>query len=451
MTFKNIPFDDSVTMRSLVKVAKEKGWLKEEEPIRKEADSKTNFSPTNNMDENIIKLCQALRLKGFNIQAEDLEKKFSLYKKAKAIKYYKVFKETGEDLIEEAHPKGSHKVSDIEGDATVETIIDQHLEIVKTVNKQPTGKVTNASILLDVSRVLSGEKKKLTKKAAPTSDQISNYNMILGQAASMLNNIAAKLESAPEDQIGWNWENPASVASNLRRWANVLTGSVKAEVANGNTNALVKALDNIKNVQRDKVQVFNKDNKDANRIAAGMIDNVVSKLEQISWSIQHPDYTPPAKEYEGSTFSKTQSGHHWEAKYVIPGVTTKVDEENYLPGTVADFKNVLNWHANQIQKNVLNEETNIYAPIPDNDTAKINIMDRAFDRAQNFKDQLFAISAALKGHVVDKKERLTKSQLNGVLSKFSMFKKQQFNSHEELSSYLSKIQKSIYDAIGIKQ
>lgn len=92
----------------------------------------------------LLKLCNKLRVEGFNKYADSIENKFVSYKAA-GVHLYKVHKETGEDLIDTAHPEGDNKivsdVSDNNGD--VETITSRHKKIVDIVQKQPTGKLAS--------------------------------------------------------------------------------------------------------------------------------------------------------------------------------------------------------------------------------------------------------------------------------------------------------------------
>jgi hypothetical protein len=95
----------------------------------------------------ILNLSHQLREKGFNKQANELEYQFLILKKSET-KLYSVFKETGKDLIDEAHPKGSVKVEDSSDElGFVETIDDQHQKMLKTL-KDPTGKLANVVNLI---------------------------------------------------------------------------------------------------------------------------------------------------------------------------------------------------------------------------------------------------------------------------------------------------------------
>lgn len=186
MTFKHVNFNDSVTMRSLERVAREKGWIKEE-PIKKEAAA--DLSVSLNLTENIIKLCDGLRNSGFHKYADEIEHKFMNYKKAQSI--YETSKETGEDLVDAAHPKGSHKLEGIDSsEAVIETIIDKHLAHIKMIEKKPTGKLgSSRDILKAVKTVLAQEE---------TTESL--LNAIRGKLATV-NSIMKKLDASTKDEL----------------------------------------------------------------------------------------------------------------------------------------------------------------------------------------------------------------------------------------------------------
>jgi len=159
MTFKHGKFEDSATMRSLIKIAEQKGWV-QSEPLKKTASTSLDLSPTSSLTENVLKLCAGLRQSGMHKYADEVEKNFFNYKRASDI--YDVSGEEGKDLVDAAHPDGSHKIEGIEGDAVIETILDQHLKDVEMVNKKPTGKLTNAQdILRAVKVVLADDQEKM--------------------------------------------------------------------------------------------------------------------------------------------------------------------------------------------------------------------------------------------------------------------------------------------------
>lgn len=147
MTFKHGKFDESVTMRSFERVAKEKGLITVD-LFQKTASKKVDLKPSHNFMENILKLCAGLEQSGMAAYAEDLQKKFLIYKGATSL--YETFNETGDDLVDRAHPDGSHKLEDVDGDGLVETILDQHLKMIKMVEKNPTGKLNSKSSSKDI-------------------------------------------------------------------------------------------------------------------------------------------------------------------------------------------------------------------------------------------------------------------------------------------------------------
>ena len=154
MTFKHTKFD-SPTLRALEKVAVEKGLVKPE-PLQKKAavTKKADYTPTSDFMENIFKLCAGLRTVGLEKEANEIEMNYLNYKKAQTL--YETSKEKGEDLVQSAHPKGSHKLEGVEGEeATFEDIIDQHLKSMKVVEKKPTGKLSTAQAIDAVKKALA--------------------------------------------------------------------------------------------------------------------------------------------------------------------------------------------------------------------------------------------------------------------------------------------------------
>jgi hypothetical protein len=140
MTYKNIKFTDSEVMRSLEALSVKKGLIepqkKQAAPVKKSSKKETR-SPSTSLDANIASLCEGLRSKGFDKYADEIESKFFTYKSAEA-EYYNVTGETGEDMVNRFHPDGSVELKDVEGDATVETILDQRKLIEEILKKRST-------------------------------------------------------------------------------------------------------------------------------------------------------------------------------------------------------------------------------------------------------------------------------------------------------------------------
>lgn len=152
MTFKHAKFDDSPVMRSLEKVARDKGWV-QSEPIKKSASNKVDLKPTSNLTNNILKLCEGLRASGFYDYASDVENKYITFKQAATL--YEAFDETGEDIIDRAHPKGGTKLEDLDN-AKIHTILEQQLEDLGVVNKEPTGKLATSNDILNAVKKALG-------------------------------------------------------------------------------------------------------------------------------------------------------------------------------------------------------------------------------------------------------------------------------------------------------
>jgi hypothetical protein len=155
MSFKHVKFEDSPVMRSLEKLAFDKGLVKKEE-IAKTASKKLDLTPTDNLMENVIHLCAGLREINMHKMADDLEKNLMIYKQAQTL--YETSKETGEDLVDAAHPKGGHKLEDVDSDmAKFHTIVEKHLSALKMIEKMPTGKLANAKDIIKAVKVVLAE------------------------------------------------------------------------------------------------------------------------------------------------------------------------------------------------------------------------------------------------------------------------------------------------------
>lgn len=158
MTFKHIKFEDSPIMRSLEKVAREKGLVKPE-AMQKNASvtKKADTTPSSNLMDNIFKLCAGMRAQGLEAEALEVETNYLNYKRAQTL--YETSNETGESLLQSAHPEGSHKMENVEGEeATFEDLLDKHVKIMQVVEKKPHGKLSSAQLIIGaVKTVLAQE------------------------------------------------------------------------------------------------------------------------------------------------------------------------------------------------------------------------------------------------------------------------------------------------------
>ena len=139
MISKHIGFSDSEVMRELEKQAVKK--LAEDNcPINIRP-----YGPTGDLCSDIVTLARGLREKGFEKEAEELGRKFLLYKTAET-HLYRVFDEEGEDLIDFSHKDGDIEIAPSKGGyGKVETIVSQQKKIHDIVNKKPTGKLAGGN------------------------------------------------------------------------------------------------------------------------------------------------------------------------------------------------------------------------------------------------------------------------------------------------------------------
>ena len=103
----------------------------------------------------LLRLANSLRANGFEDYALNIEDKMMRIKRAQTIDIYKAHKETGEDLVNEAHPDGDWSVGSGEGDlGDVETIVSNFKKMRKIVEKMPTGKL---AAVVEMCKVVLGE------------------------------------------------------------------------------------------------------------------------------------------------------------------------------------------------------------------------------------------------------------------------------------------------------
>jgi len=190
MTFKHVKFEDSPVMRSLERVAQQKGLVKADS-LQKTAVAKkivSNLVPTESLLDNVLRLCVGLRERGFDKQAEDLETHLSNYKKAQTL--YETSPEKGEDVIEFAHPEGSHKLEGVDAKddgAVFEDILDQMAKSIEMVNKKPTGKLSEAQKAIQAVKVTLGAAPlDVNSLYAQAQDALEKFRSTMGSIATMM-------------------------------------------------------------------------------------------------------------------------------------------------------------------------------------------------------------------------------------------------------------------------
>jgi len=175
MTLK-LPARHSLDMQiAFDRLAHQKGWVKEPVSLTKKASLQTNLQPSDDLSENLIKLCQALRTNGLSTQASEIEQNFLLMKTAE-VHLYRVHDEDGEDVINFAHPDGSKKLDKSWDElGEVETITDRQRKIREIAEKPATGKLSSkaAAALIKIK----------------TADANDDVETALGQIGDLLDQI----------------------------------------------------------------------------------------------------------------------------------------------------------------------------------------------------------------------------------------------------------------------
>jgi hypothetical protein len=181
MTLKHINFIDSPVMRELerrVIKTNQVPLLPLTEIIKKQAATQvtTQYSSTNNLFLDLIKLAEGLRAKGFVQNAEVLEEKIFAYKKAS---------EQYNSELHAAHPDGDITMGEAsDGLGDVETLESAHEKIVEVVKKNPTGKQAAQNLIDNILRA-SEDILAIKKKAQDTIEE-SAEDIFSGKSATRI-------------------------------------------------------------------------------------------------------------------------------------------------------------------------------------------------------------------------------------------------------------------------
>jgi hypothetical protein len=194
MIFKHKKLSESVVMREFEKVALAKKMVKvEESVITKEASA--SYQPSNNLIDDMLKLANGLRGRGFEKDASSLEEKVLTYKLAET-HLYRAIDEDAEDMLEFAHPKKDKIVFDAaNGDGEIEDTLSQHKKILDIVNKQP--KKVAFDVLAETADILGLKKKADFNSLAPIDAKIADVNFGKDQLVKILtqkSSIYAKID-----------------------------------------------------------------------------------------------------------------------------------------------------------------------------------------------------------------------------------------------------------------
>ncbi len=145
MKHKHIGFSDSIVMRELEKIARDKNLVEEELyiPILNKKAS-TDLVSTGDVFMDTINLAKALRMKGFPKQAIALENQVIEFKKTAADiadNPYDWWEEKGDSLLEHAHSEDKVELPSSGGFGLIEDEVNAHDKIMRLVEKAPTGKI----------------------------------------------------------------------------------------------------------------------------------------------------------------------------------------------------------------------------------------------------------------------------------------------------------------------
>lgn len=148
----------SEVYRELERQAVKKGFFKPTEPelvkmAAQEVQQVDDSSSSNDLIQDIARLAFAMRRKGFVAQAEDIEQKLVIFKRAENA-LYDVIDEKNSDLIDFAHRDGDVNLIPGSGDlGTFETMQSISDKIQAVIRKQPTGKQGMAELAAMINKV----------------------------------------------------------------------------------------------------------------------------------------------------------------------------------------------------------------------------------------------------------------------------------------------------------
>lgn len=115
--------------------------LQQQEAINKSVDT----TPSEDLTQDVARLAFAMRRKGYVCQAEELEEKLVLFKKAES-DLYNVTSEKNKDFIQFSHRDGEKEIIEGAGELGVIETIDTLAEKIRAVTqKEPTGKLPGKS------------------------------------------------------------------------------------------------------------------------------------------------------------------------------------------------------------------------------------------------------------------------------------------------------------------
>lgn len=270
---RHIKLPKSSVKDSFKEIALEKKWINPEQ-IEKKA-SINDLSLTDSLDANISKLIIGLKDSNLDKFAEEIRYHFLNYKKAEN-DLYNVTKNEYSKYINLAHPKGSHKMENMEGDAVVEDLYDTQSAILNLLK----------------------DKKKVKVKTA--QEQSLTYASIASKLKLILDSTINLLDpNVPMDKTDYNREFNTAIYS-LNSKASEVTGNIGQD-----------ALQVVRNLANSVSSVF-KNGKNSD--AFHKFNSQIGKLESEIYVVLNPDNPEkykkddkPAQNNEGEATGGFQS------------------------------------------------------------------------------------------------------------------------------------------------
>src|ERR1019366_1390630 len=134
--------------------------IKEKTPVIPEVKL-FDQTETSSLDNTILSLCTKLRGEGFSKYADNLEDKFINFKLASKKHLYNTHDESGEDLVNSAHPDGDISIGEAsDNNGLVQNNINRHKKIIDIILKEPTGKLAVAQCKIVLADFLDSSSNK---------------------------------------------------------------------------------------------------------------------------------------------------------------------------------------------------------------------------------------------------------------------------------------------------
>lgn len=148
--------------------------VQQQEAINKPVDT----TPSDDLAQDVARLAFAMRRKGYVRQAEDLEEKLVLFKKAER-ELYNVTPEKNSDFIQFSHRDGDKDIIEGAGELGVIETIDSLADKIRAVTqKEPTGKLPGKSASMN-------ELAELIKNSETTENDIrKSYRLVINKIES---------------------------------------------------------------------------------------------------------------------------------------------------------------------------------------------------------------------------------------------------------------------------